>query len=72
MSEPVSAEKCDAEAERWFIRYQAACRERDLYAAQAKLNAQTVIRQANEIRRLESDIARLMRDHEDVTEKFGL
>ena len=27
--------------------------ERDLYAAQAKINAQTVVRQAHEIRRLE-------------------
>lgn len=32
--------------------------ERDLYAAQAKINAQTVVRQAHEIRRLEGVIAR--------------
>jgi hypothetical protein len=40
-------------------------KQRDLYAAQAKWNAQTVIRQANEIRRLEGSMARLQRILED-------
>jgi hypothetical protein len=43
------ADSCNSAA--YLIR--KLTQERDLYAAQAKINAQTVIRQAHEIRRLE-------------------
>lgn len=37
--------------------------QEEIYKAQADLNAQTVIRQANEIRRLEGVIARYLPDY---------
>ena len=44
-------------------------RQGQQYKFQAEQNAQTVIRQANEIRRLEHDIARALQNHSnDLTE----
>lgn len=58
-------ERCAQELAERDERISKLTTERDLYAAQAKINAQTVVRQANEMRRLESLIARLQLETND-------
>ena len=79
MSEQQTAEECcpacgSVAWRRTLEEFKLLREQRDLYAAQAKINAQTVIRQAHEIRRLERDIARLTKPDEadEIVERFGL
>jgi len=59
MTEQAFIERWQKEIEDRNERIRKLEAERDLYAAQAHMNKQTVIRQQHEIRRLESLVARL-------------
>jgi hypothetical protein len=65
MSEQALIERWQKEIEDRNERIRKLEAERDLYAAQAKMNAQLAMRQQHEIRRLEGSMARLQRILED-------